>query len=145
MKRKVLLIISLVGYLSVNAQIKQEISKEPDTDLCRTVEWSVMVENLRNKVYELQLECAILKTNGSILTTRTVHYQTTDNTKYKFTSPTTWVKIRDGDPKWNDSNYVPEFDFFFNLMNKTIKPMTDEQLKKAIILNLDSVDKLFDK
>lgn len=86
-----------------------------------------------------------LKPNGSTLFEEIVHYSTSSAKKYKFTSTTTWVKINSEHPSWNDSTYVPEFKFFYNLMNKTIKPMTDEQLKKAIISNLDNVDCIFNK
>jgi len=151
MKKTVLVLAMAVSAFTSNAQnefeIKQSISNEPDTELKREVLWGTMTENLLNGtcVYDLQLLKRILKPNGKVLSEEIVHYSTSGVKKYKFTSSTTWVKINSGHSSWNDSTYVPEYKFFFNLMNKTIKPMTDEQLKKAIILNLDSVDKLFDK
>ncbi len=126
--------------------IKQIISNEPDTDLIREVEWLVMIENLRSSVYELQFLCKILKPNGNVLSEKTVHYHTSGNVKYKMGANFTWEKTRIDDlEKWEDSAYIEEFVFFFNIMNKTVKPVFDEILKKSIIRNLDQIDKLFDK
>ena len=152
MKKAVLVLSLAFSAFMVNAQqnefeIKQAISNEPDTELKREACWGTMVENILNGMcqYDLQLVKRILKPNGKILSEEIVHYSTSSAKKYKFTSATTWVKINSENPNWNDSTYVPEYKFFFNLMNKTIKPMTDEQLKKAIISNLDKVDCIFDK
>lgn len=151
--KKVVLVLSLAfSVFMVNAQqnefeIKQAISNEPETELKREVCWVTMVENILNGMcqYDLQLQKRILKPNGKVLSEEIVHYSTSGAKKYKFTSATTWVKINSEHPLWDDSTYVPEFKFFFNVMNKTIKTMTDEQLKKAIISNLDNIDKIFDK
>lgn len=146
--KKVILLFAL-STLSVMTfgqfKIKQPISNEPETDLQREVLWGVMTENLRNEVYELQLLCRILKPNGHVLVEKMVYYSTSSAKKYKFTSATTWKKICEEDAEWSDTTYIPEYKFFFNLMNNTVKPMTDTQLKKAIITNLDAIDKLFDK
>jgi hypothetical protein len=147
MKKVVLVLaVTFVGFAS-NAQsiIKQSISKEPETDLNREVVWSLMIENLRNDVYELQLLCKTLKPNGKVLYEKMVTYSTSSAKKYKMTSATTWNKIDDTSPNWNDTTYIPEYKFFFRLMNKTVKSGKDEDLKKAIISNLDNIDKLFDK
>lgn len=145
--KKVVLVLAMSCFaFFANAQtIKQAISKEPDTDLNREVVWSLMIENLRNEVYELQLMYRILKPNGHVLVEKMVYYSTSSAKKYKFTSATTWKKICEEDAEWSDTTYIPEYKFFFNLMNNTVKPMTDTQLKKAIITNLDAIDKLFDK
>lgn len=147
--KKVVLVFSLVFVSLVSSaqlEIKQSISKEPDTDLNREVVWSVMIENLRNNVYELQFVVRILKANGNVLVEKTVAYCTSEDVKYKMISATSWVKTRDKEsPEWNDPTCIEESTFFFNIMNKTIKPTTDEALKKQIILNLDQIDKLFDK
>ena len=147
MKKAVLVLaVTFVGFVSqAQSVIKQSISKEPETDLNREVVWSLMIENLRNEVYELQLMCRILKPNGHVLVEKMVYYSTSSAKKYKFTSATTWKKICEEDAEWSDTTYIPEYKFFFNLMNNTVKPMTDSQLKKAIITNLDEIDKLFDK
>jgi hypothetical protein len=147
--KKLVLLLSLIGlFITCNAQIipiKQAISKEPDTDLNREVIWLVMVEDLRNGHYELQFLCRILKANGNVLSEKIVHYHTSNNVKYKMVSATSWVKTKDQEsPQWSDATYTEESTFFFNIMNKTIKAATDETLKKQIILNLDTIDKIFD-
>ena len=151
MKKTVLVLAMAVSAFTSNAQnefeIKQSISNEPDTELKREVLWGTMTENLLNGtcVYDLQLLKRVLKPNGDVLFQSIVYYSTSGSKKYKFTSATTWTKITEEHPNWGDSTYVPEFKFFYSIMNKTIKPMTDEQLKKAIISNLDNIDKIFDK
>lgn len=130
--------------------IKQIISQEPDTDLAREVTWLVMIEDLRSGHYELQFNCKILKPNGNVLSEKIVPYKTGTNVKYKMGANFTWTKIRCEDLEnppigWDDPLYVEESTFFFNIMNKTVKPVSDEVLKKKIILNLDQIDKLFDK
>lgn len=94
MKKVVLVLaVTLAGFAS-NAQsvIKQSISKEPETYLDREVVWSLMIENLRNNVYELQLLCKTLKPNGKVLYEKMVYYSTSEAKKYKMTSATTWDK-----------------------------------------------------
>ena len=149
MKKAVLVLaLSTLSIVSFGQfKIKQPISNEPETDLQRVVLWGVMTENLlgATPVYDLQFQCRILKPNGKVLYERIVPYSTSDAKRYKLTSATTWTKIDNTSPNWNDTSYVPEFRFFYRLMNKTIKPMTDEQLKKAIISNLDKVDCIFNK
>ncbi len=151
MKKTVLVLAMAVLAFTSNAQnefeIKQSISNEPDTKLKREVLWGTMTENLLNGtcVYDLQLLKRVLKPNGDVLFQSIVHYSTSNVKKYKFASATTWTKITEEHPNWGDSTYVYESKFFYNLMNKTIKPMTDEQLKKAIINNFDTIDKIFDK
>ena len=148
--KKVILLFAL-STLSVMTfgqfKIKQPISNEPETDLQREVLWGVMTENLlgATPVYDLQIQCRVFKPNGKVLYERIVPYSTSDAKRYKATSATTWVKIDNTSELWNDTTYIPEFRFFYRLMNKTKKTVTDEDLKKAIMKNLDMVDKLFDK
>lgn len=149
MKKAVLVLaLSTLSIVSFGQfKIKQPISNEPETDLQREVLWGVMTENLlgATPVYDLQIKCRVFKPNGKVLYERIVPYSTSDAKRYKLTSPTTWVKIDNTSENWNDTTYVPEFRFFYRLMNKTKKTVTDEDLKKAIMNNLDVIDKLFDK
>lgn len=122
-------------------KIEQKISKDQESNLERIVSWDSNFENLKQSYYEISFGVSIQNISGKEIAKKQFIYQTDDitNTQGKrcvFNQDGSWhVCQNDNDPRWNDA--IPEFEFWFNLVNKIDKNITDEVFKKTIISNLD--------
>lgn len=121
--------------------ISTAISNDPDTNLPRIVSWDSNLENLSLSYYEITFTLKLNSLNGKEKGTRQFIYKTDDiknptGRRCAFNQDGSWhVAHNEDDPRWNDS--IPEFEFWFNLVNKINKAVPDEVFKKTIITNLD--------
>ena len=122
-------------------KIEQKISKDQESNLERIVSWDSNFENLKQSYYEISFGVSIQNISGKEIAKKQFVYRTDDinNPQGKrcvFNQDGSWhVCQNDTDTRWNDA--IPEFEFWFNLVNKIDKNVTDEVFKKTIISNLD--------
>jgi len=121
--------------------ISVAISNDPDTNLPRVVSWDSNFENLKQSYYEITFSRSLRSVSGKEKAKDQFVYTTTNanNTPCRrcaFNPDGSWhVSQNESDPRWEES--IPEFEFWFNLVNKIDKNVTDETFKKTIIANLD--------
>lgn len=117
------------------------ISNDPDTSLPRSVSWETNFENLKQSYYEITFSRTLKSVSGKEKVKDQFIYKTSDVNDAKgrrcaFNQDGSWhVSHDESDPRWEDS--IPEFEFWFNLVNKIQKGVSDETFKKTIITNLD--------
>ena len=132
--------IFLSGICQAQTTIIVKISDDTLSGLERYASWDSNCENLKASYYEIQFGVSYQK-NGNEILTKTFVYRTDpkENTNSKrnvMNFDGSWHTCLDeSDPRWDDG--VPEFIFWFNLVNKTNKAVSDEDFKKTIISNLD--------
>jgi len=122
-------------------KIEQKISKDQESNLERIVSWDSNFENLKQSYYEISFGVSIHTILGTEITNVHCAHRTDDITNPQgkrcvFNQDGSWhVCQNDTDTRWNDA--IQEFEFWFNLVNKIDKNVTDEVFKKTIISNLD--------
>lgn len=121
--------------------ISIQISNDPDTGLVRLVSWDSNHENLKQKYYEITFGRTLQTISGKEKAKDQFVYRTSDindpmGRRCAFNQDGSWhVSYTPDDVRWDES--IPEFAFWFNLVNKIHKNVTDEVFKKTIITNLD--------
>lgn len=143
--KKLFLLIAIKGWALISIaqtlEISNQISNDPDTDLPRVVFWETNFENLKQGYYEVTFTRSLRTVLGKEKARDQFIYKTSDITDPKgrrcaFNPDGSWhVSHDENDPRWSES--IPEFEFWFNLVNKIDKNLTDEAFKKTIITNLD--------
>lgn len=142
MKKIIILLIVACSFTSIAQELKVKlcISDDPISQLDRVAYWSSNFENLEVGYYEIQFKISYQKNDVEIFTKsflyRTDAIDNPNSRRNVMNQDGSWHTCLDSsDPRWNGA--IPEYLFWFNMSNRTIKGITDEAFKTAIMHNLD--------